>query len=35
MTETSFCRYFKTRTLKHFTQFLNEIRIAYALAVAE
>lgn len=30
MTETSFCRYFKTRTLKHFTQYLNEIRIAYA-----
>ena len=30
MTETSFCRYFKTRTLKHFTQFVNEIRIAYA-----
>jgi AraC-like DNA-binding protein len=30
MTETSFCRYFKTRTLKHFTQFVNEIRVAYA-----
>ena len=30
MTETSFCRYFKTRTLKHFTQFVNEIRIAYS-----
>src|SRR5205085_2494397 len=27
MTETSFCRYFKTRTLKNFTRFLNEIRI--------
>lgn len=33
MTETSFCRYFKTRTLKHFTQFVNEIRIAYACSL--
>lgn len=30
MTETSFCRYFKTRTLKSFTRYVNEIRIAYA-----
>jgi AraC-like DNA-binding protein len=30
MTGTSFCRYFRTRTLKHFTQFVNEIRVAYA-----
>ena len=30
MTETSFCRYFKARTLKNFTQFLNEIRVSYS-----
>ncbi|TDB59539.1 AraC family transcriptional regulator [Arundinibacter roseus] len=30
MSETAFCRYFKTRTLKNFTRFLNEIRVAYA-----
>lgn len=30
MTETSFCRYYKSRTLKSFTQTLNEIRISYA-----
>jgi len=30
MTESSFCRYFKSRTLKQFSQFLNEVRIAHA-----
>ena len=30
MTETSFCRYFKSRTLKSFVSFLNEIRVSYS-----
>nr|MBI1232719.1 helix-turn-helix domain-containing protein [Cytophagales bacterium] len=30
MTVTSFCRYYKSRTLKHFKQTLNEMRVSYA-----
>jgi AraC-like DNA-binding protein len=33
MTESSFCRYFKSRTLKHFTRFLNEVRVSHACKV--
>jgi AraC-like DNA-binding protein len=33
MTESSFCRYFKSRTLKHFSHFLNEVRVAHACKV--
>ncbi len=33
MTETSFCRYFKRRTLKSLTRTLNEIRISYACEI--
>lgn len=33
MSETAFCRYFKSRTSKNFTRFLNEVRVAYACKV--
>ena len=30
MSPTAFCRYFKSRTQKSFTQFLNELRVGHA-----
>ena len=30
MTQTAFCRFFKSKTQKSFVQFLNEIRIGHA-----
>ncbi len=33
ISETAFCRYFKSRTSKNFTRFLNEVRVAYACKI--